>query len=84
MSRFGSPGGSSYAEPDKQLECNFEAFEIYGAPVIPVPSLHAGVARTSSDGNHCISAGHKFSSLELNFLFFLQAKNCLFIYLFIY
>lgn len=83
MSRFGSPGGSSYAEPDKQLVCNSEASEIYGAPVIPAPSLHAGVACTSSDGNHCTSAGHKFSSLELDFLFFLQANIYLFVCLFV-
>lgn len=80
MSRFGSPGGSSNAEPDKQPVCNSEASEIYGAPAIPAPSLYAGVACTSSGGNHCISAAHKFSSLELDFLFFLQAKNYSLIY----
>lgn len=80
MSRSGSPGGSSYAEPDEQLVCNSEASEMCGAPVIPVPSLHAGVACTSSDCNHCISVAHTFLSLELGFLFFLQANNYLFIF----
>lgn len=79
MSRSGSPGGSSCAEPDKQLVCNSEASEIYVAPVIPAPSLHAGVACTSSDCNHCVSVAHTFPALELGFLFFLQAKNELFI-----
>lgn len=72
MSRSGSPGGSSCAEPVEQLVCNSGASEIYGARVIPAPSLHAGVACTSSGCNRCVSVAHTFLSLEL---FFLQVKN---------
>jgi len=79
-SRSGSPGGFSCVEPDEQLVCNSEASEIYGAPIIPAPSLHAGVACTSSDCNHCISVAHTFPSLELGFLFFLHIKNFFFIF----
>lgn len=75
MSRASSPGGSSCAEPDEQLVCNFEASEIHGAPVTPAPSPLAGVACTSSDCNQRVSVAHEFPSLELGFLFSLAGKE---------